>query len=103
MSVNLFLFVYVDRWETGTSNEGTAEKKARAGSFSCEYRHIYFFFKKHLRIALSVVLSVTSAFLLTETYRDAELGGGPRNGGVAWKKGGGQKSGDAQEVPFTQT
>lgn len=58
--VNVFLFVL--RWKTSTSNEGTAEKKAREGRFSSEY-NTYVFLKKHL-IALSVFyympLSVTS-------------------------------------------
>lgn len=49
------------------------------------------------------LLSVTMAFSLTETYRDAEFGVGQRNRDVEWKTTRGWKSQGAQEVSFTET
>lgn len=40
---------------------------------------------------------------LTETYRDAERGGGQRDGGLEGQTGRGQKNRGTQKIPFTQT
>lgn len=60
----------LDRWKTRTSDEGTAEKKTRAGSFSCE--HQPFFFTTLSVLATSFHVRNLCVLFPPETYRDAE-------------------------------
>lgn len=53
-------------------------------------------------VLAACVLS-TSVSFLTETYRDAERGGGQRDGGLEGQTGRGQKNRGTQKIPFTQT
>lgn len=47
------MFLHVHRWKTSTSDERTAEKKAREGSVSCEYQH-FCLSKTHLSVSVFV-------------------------------------------------